>query len=186
MHECCRQASVVVGGFRSEPVGGLTAVVPIVLISVGEEFGWRGFALRRLLPAMSPLKASIIVGCAWAAWHIPASLIGTGVPLNTPFPLFAMWVVCASVLMTAVFQASGNSAWSGVIMHTSANAAFVFLPLLPEHTGTLRVFAIFVLLMIGAAGWFILQYNMHTVVHDERTTPAVAHITRADTKRPRG
>ena len=36
-----------------------------------EENGWRGFALPVLLRSHGPLVASLIVGLAWATWHLP-------------------------------------------------------------------------------------------------------------------
>lgn len=39
--------------------------------ATGEEPGWRGFALPRLLERFSPLKAGLLLGLAWNFWHLP-------------------------------------------------------------------------------------------------------------------
>jgi membrane protease YdiL (CAAX protease family) len=41
---------------------------------LGEEIGWRGFALPKLLESRSPLVASLILGALWAVWHFPYAL----------------------------------------------------------------------------------------------------------------
>ena len=48
---------------------------------LGEELGWRGFALPRMLARWRPLKASLILGLIWGIWHLPAFLI-VGLPQN--------------------------------------------------------------------------------------------------------
>lgn len=46
---------------------------------VGEEFGWRGFALPRLQDKHGPLVASPILGTAWGILHLPTFFAPTGV-----------------------------------------------------------------------------------------------------------
>ena len=63
----------------------LPQVIVILVISLGEEFGWRGYLLPKLQEKHSALVASLILGVVWSLWHFPASLIGSGVPLEMPF-----------------------------------------------------------------------------------------------------
>jgi membrane protease YdiL (CAAX protease family) len=43
---------------------------------MGEELGWRGYALPRLQTGRSPLVASLVLGVLVAGWHLPLVLAG--------------------------------------------------------------------------------------------------------------
>jgi|SRR5882724_295357 len=43
----------------------------LLFVGVGEETGWRGFALPELQKRLSPVVAIVVLGAIWAAWHIP-------------------------------------------------------------------------------------------------------------------
>jgi membrane protease YdiL (CAAX protease family) len=49
--------------------------VLIFLGPLGEEIGWRGFALKRILRNTPPIQAAIFVGTIWSIWHLPLFLI---------------------------------------------------------------------------------------------------------------
>lgn len=136
-------------GLRSRDV--FPQVIVIVLIAVGEEYGWRGYALPRLLERFSPVVASVVLGLVWGFWHFPGYLIGVGVPLDMPFVVFLLWVIPGTVLMTWVYV-NTRSVLLAIIMHSGANATFNYLPLLPEWVGQLTTFWIFVGLLWGVTG----------------------------------
>ena len=49
----------------------------IVLIpAFAEEIAWRGYAVTRLLPSMTPLAAALLLGVPWAAIHLFLQLPG--------------------------------------------------------------------------------------------------------------
>ena len=77
--------------------------------ALGEEIGWRGYALPRQQAGRSALSASLILAPIWALWHLPLWL--TGAPGRTPL-LYAAFVVSAfalSVLLTWVYNSTGGS-----------------------------------------------------------------------------
>src|SRR4051812_33378913 len=43
--------------------------------SVGEEFGWRGYALDRLQHRWSWLRSALLLGLIWSAWHYPLKFL---------------------------------------------------------------------------------------------------------------
>jgi hypothetical protein len=60
---------------------GSVVVVPLFngLLGLGEELGWRGYLLPKLLP-LGKTKAYIILGVIWGLWHLPLILIGFTYP----------------------------------------------------------------------------------------------------------
>jgi membrane protease YdiL (CAAX protease family) len=79
--ELWRVAPTILGSFLADP-GPL-----------GEELGWRGFALPRLLKGRSALSAGIILGVIWGVWHLPAFIISGTPQKSMSFPLFMIGVV---------------------------------------------------------------------------------------------
>ncbi len=88
---------------------------------LGEELGWRGFALPRLLERFNGLSAGLILGVIWAVWHIPAFFL-SGMPQSQlSFAAFFVSVVAASVMMTYVVNRAGGSVLPAILMHWSDN-----------------------------------------------------------------
>jgi membrane protease YdiL (CAAX protease family) len=70
-------------------VGGPVPFFVSMLIAgpLAEEPGWRGTAYPRLLASLSRLQAGLLLGAAWAVWHLPLFFIdGT---LQSEFGLFS-------------------------------------------------------------------------------------------------
>ena len=93
------------------------------LSAAGEEIGWRGYMLTRLIDARAP-RPVLVGGVVWAAWHAPLIVGGayasTGsAPLSVS--LFVVDVVAFSYLIARVRLETG-SVWPAVLLHGSWNA----------------------------------------------------------------
>jgi membrane protease YdiL (CAAX protease family) len=85
-------------------VGSLTVLdLVLFVLVVGEELGWRGYALPRLLEKRSPLIASLILGVLWGLWHLPTFLVPGTPQYGLPLVAFVLLTVEYSILMTWVF-----------------------------------------------------------------------------------
>ena len=117
----------------------LPQVVVIVLIAFGEEYGWRGYLLPRLMKKLSVFHSSLVLGLIWGFWHFPAYLIGTGVPLEMNFLVFLVWVILGTLLISWIYYYT-RSVLAAMFAHISSNTAFNYLPILPEFTGSMDAF----------------------------------------------
>jgi membrane protease YdiL (CAAX protease family) len=82
-----------------------------------EELGWRGVALPLLQRRLAPLWAGLALGLVWGLWHLPAFLLG-GTPQGAwSFGPFLAGSVAASVIATALFNASRGSILLAALLH---------------------------------------------------------------------
>jgi len=121
-------------------------ILTILVISFGEEFGWRGFLLPRLMEKHNAVVSSLILGSIWGIWHFPGYLIGTGVPISLSFIAFLIWIVSATLLITWVYNNTG-SILTAILLHASANAVFTYFPILPIAIGSSLPFWLFLCLI---------------------------------------
>lgn len=131
-------------GFQLRTTQLLPQVVVIVLIAIGEEYGWRGYLLPRLMKGFSVFYSSIILGLIWGFWHFPAYLIGTGTPQEMSFFVFLLWVILGTLFISWIYYYT-RSVLTSILAHISANAAFNYLNILPEFTGSMNTFWLFIL-----------------------------------------
>lgn len=87
---------------------------------LGEEIGWRGYALPRLLEHMSALSAALLTGIIWTLWHAPVFLVPpleeAIFPPGLSFFAFACLALPVSVLISWVYL-NGRSLLLPVMFH---------------------------------------------------------------------
>lgn len=95
--------------------------------ALGEEIGWRGYLVPRLLEQYSPNTVSLFVGCVWAVWHFPIMITGdygSETPIAFQLTCFTLMIVGVNFVYTW-FRIKSGSVWTGVLLHTSGNL-FIF------------------------------------------------------------
>jgi uncharacterized protein len=90
--------------------------------ALGEEAGWRGFALPHLQARYGALRGSLILGAIWAGWHAPHYLDPTRVAQNPPLP-FAVGLLALAVVFTWVYNRTGGSLLLAILLHSAINSA---------------------------------------------------------------
>jgi len=112
----------------------LYTVVPLFIFltlaaGIGEEFGWRGFLLPRLQTRHNALVSGLIVGVAWATWHIPMFFIegtsqyeqGLQSGLLPAILGYAIFVIANSVQFTWLFNNTRGSVLLAAVFHGASN-----------------------------------------------------------------
>jgi len=89
-----------------------------LFIGLGEEPGWRGFALVRLQKQRTPVVASLILAPIWALWHLP--LMGNEF-LPTVIPAFLMSLVGGTLIQTWLFNRTNGSVFGQMLFHATVN-----------------------------------------------------------------
>ena len=105
-------------------ISGAGALASVAL--VGEEVGWRGWLLPRLLRTRSPVAASLIVGVIWAGWHLPTFLLPGTAQSHFPLPAYVIYVCALSVLFTWLYFNTLGSTFFATVFHGCVNTFLIW------------------------------------------------------------
>jgi membrane protease YdiL (CAAX protease family) len=123
----CAVALAIMGAFGQVPSGRTAAawrelpdrfIFIFLFIGLGEEPGWRGFALPRLQKNYSPLSASLILAPIWALWHLP--LMGNEFPMPI-IPAFLIALLAGTLIHTWLFNRTKGSVFAQMLFHATVN-----------------------------------------------------------------
>jgi membrane protease YdiL (CAAX protease family) len=81
---------------------------------LGEESGWRGYALPRLQRRFDPLTSSLLLGFLWANWHLPLLLAHV---YNMTWWQFVAVTMAASIFLSFAFNKSEGSTLCAIVVH---------------------------------------------------------------------
>ncbi|MGD6892685.1 CPBP family intramembrane glutamic endopeptidase [Bacillus mobilis] len=100
-------------------LGSLLNLIPVL----GEEMGWRGYMLTRLVDAEFS-RPILISGLIWATWHVPIVIAGLYVEGSSVLlsVLGIYFCIVPFSYITAYLRLITGSVWPSVIIHTTWNA----------------------------------------------------------------
>jgi membrane protease YdiL (CAAX protease family) len=115
--------------------------------ALGEELGWRGFALPLLLRRSPPLGAALVLGVIWSLWHLPIDL-AVGFGAERLFGVFfrLLFTLCLSIIVTWFFLRSGHGLMSALLIHATLN----WLPVMEFSAYEPAMGGLFVLMFLFA------------------------------------
>lgn len=136
-------------------VGLVPGLLPFIALAIGEQLGWSSFVAVRAAALRGPDVAALIVGVAWAAFHVPMMLfvpgaIADGVPTAWAITMFAIQTIAFSFPMVWL-RVRTRSIWPVLVLHATLNAAIYFV-------------AEFVTVPTETSEWFIGEGGLLTAV----------------------
>jgi uncharacterized protein len=138
------------------PMAGVMATALIVLQitflggPLGEEFGWRGYALPVLAQRLGWRWASIVLGAIWGLWHLPLFWMPGMAQATLPIGLFMAGTVGLSVVFARLAVNTRFSVLPAILLHAAINAGSWAIPVTPQG-GDLRPYAIVTALLMAVA-----------------------------------
>lgn len=105
------------------------AVIAIFGGPLGEEFGWRGYALPALTARMGWRGAGVVIGIAWALWHAPLLFMAETAQANLPVVMFLISTIGLSVVFARLGVHVGFSVLPALLLHSVINWWSMIVPI---------------------------------------------------------
>lgn len=116
------------GLYSGIPAYGVFAVLAIAFVAngLGEETGWRGYALPRLQARFGPRLGTFLLYPLWALWHLPTFwFVASFIDMDF-FTLVVGWglgILAGTLVLANVAHLANGSVAAAAIWHISYNAA---------------------------------------------------------------
>jgi uncharacterized protein len=166
-------------------IGNTLLTVVGMLTAAGEEIGWRGYMLTRLIDAGVP-RPVLVSGLIWSLWHLPVLLAGiyaAGTYVGLSAVLFVLQATAAAFVAARLRLESG-SIWPAIVFHGNWNAviqgvfdrfsAGSFATLWAGESGILVVLAALLMAVALTRGPWQMWRRPPALAPDEQPVP-VAH-----------
>jgi membrane protease YdiL (CAAX protease family) len=99
------------------------------VVTIGEELGWRGYVLEKMVRLLGVNRGLILLGLVWGYWHLPIILMGYNFP-NHPV-LGAVVLMPISTIFMGIFLGwlylRSRSIWMPALAHAAMNLSAVLL-----------------------------------------------------------
>src|SRR5215211_2307591 len=108
-------------------IGSVTTVLMIFAVrlvnpgdgALGEEPGWRGFALPGLQSTLSPLVSTLILGVVVTVWHVPILFLEEGALQPSIIVGFLLGSLAVTFFYTWFFNHTGGSVLMTIVAHAA-------------------------------------------------------------------
>jgi len=127
---------------------------------LGEQLGWRGFALNECQKRYSPLKSALIVGFLWVGWHAPLWFLSgyTGIDLIKYITLFMIGIISVSIIMTLFYNLNKNLIIP-IVIHQLFNFSLVVMK------GDLLDILVYVMLSYFVVAMILILVNPKRILY---------------------
>ena len=126
------------GAIPDSPYAGrvLIAIAQFAVIAIfggplGEEFGWRGYALPALTVQMGWRSAGVVTGILWGFWHTPLLFMAGTAQADLPVALFLISTVGLAVVFARLGVVTRFSVLPALLLHSVINWWSMIVPIMP-------------------------------------------------------
>ena len=141
-------------------------MIPIAFVYIlilggplGEEYGWRGFALPRLNMIFKPLYSSIILGFIWSIWHLPLFFMEGSTQQGINYFGYTIFTILIAIIFTILFIKTGGSILAAILFHTMVNLGWGIFPVFYNLSAS-----IVVLVLLSIVTIFLIYNNREIMV----------------------
>lgn len=156
-------------GLGDVPVGFFFVGLAVnnLFATLGEELGWRGYALPRLQSRQSALGAGLTLGVLWGVWHLPLAFAPStqSAVSQLPFWAFLIDITSMSILHVWVFNHTRGSVALATLLHASNNTWAPFL--MPPGAITLRHFYLTLTVRVAITVAIVAYFGARRLRKDE-------------------
>jgi len=130
---------------------------------LGEEFGWRGFALEKLQTKFNSFNSSLILGLVHSFWHLPLFFIIGTTQFYIPVWEFVVLTTTTSFIYTWIYNNSDRSVLAVLLYHNMGNLAAWMFPYWQVSLGRYIVFFLNLFVVI----YLLRVYGIKKMVKDD-------------------
>jgi hypothetical protein len=132
-------------------------VSPLInsVFGFGEEFGWRGYLLPKLLP-LGKSRSYILLGIIWGLWHAPLIMVGFIAPVHPALGILAMIALTTTIglyinELTLKYHSSILAGWIHGVFNSQSYGIWrlLFMPMNPLIGGLYGLVGLLVWLVLG-------------------------------------
>lgn len=108
------------------PIITITSCTIVSFAALGEEGGWRGYMMPKLIKLIGLPKSIVVGGIIWGLWHAPLTCVGHNFGTTYPgFPylgiiFMCIWCTLIGIMLTYI-TIKTQSVWPAAIMHAVNN-----------------------------------------------------------------
>lgn len=166
-----KEAGLSNGFAFSFPFVVMVSTSIISFAALGEEGGWRGYMMPKLIKLIGMPKAILLGGIIWGIWHAPLTVIGHNFGTDyTGFPYVGIIIMCIlctliGIMLTFITIKTG-SIWPAAIMHAVNNGGpciskfYINSDIFTEKCGSSLMYWLFILLPMAVIDGIIIVYEV--------------------------
>ncbi|MCQ2517104.1 MAG: CPBP family intramembrane metalloprotease [Saccharofermentans sp.] len=148
----------------------ISSAVVTSFAALGEEGGWRGYMMPKLIKIMGLNKAIIVGGIIWGLWHAPLTCIGHNFGTDYPgFPYVGILLMCCSCIFVGSIltfvTVKTKSIWPATFMHAVNNASSSILDKMLDEEVILDQLGIFSYWLISLVPMLIVAVVVMVILN---------------------